>query len=115
MRHSEQCVHRLLCYLSYCAHSSSHHIQACNTTTLYITADYTHKHCLLVYICTQEELTAETQAMLQQLGPQHLIANLGEGLTGKESPDLVHHFVEAVHSLSAELISASTASAAAAR
>lgn len=39
--------------------------------------------------------------------PQHLIANLGEGLTGKEEPSLVNGFVDSVHRWSAEMISGS--------
>jgi Uroporphyrinogen decarboxylase (URO-D) len=98
--------------LRYQALSNFHIIDRGNICTLYSTANqYMYYYHLHAHMCSQEELTAETQAMLQQLGPQHLIANLGEGLTGKESPELVHHFVEAVHSLSAELISATAATA----
>lgn len=53
---------------------------------------------------TVEQVTAATKAMIEELGPQNLIANLGEGLTGKEDPVLVAAFIDAVHSVSEEII-----------
>lgn len=47
---------------------------------------------------------ATAKKMLNELGPQKLIANLGEGLGGKESPELVDAFVTAIHEESEALI-----------
>ena len=53
---------------------------------------------------TVESVKATAREMLEALGPQRLIANLGEGLGGKESPDLVKAFVDAIHTESASMI-----------
>ena len=56
---------------------------------------------------TKETVRQTVREMLEALGPQRLIANLGEGLGGKESPVLVKEFVDAVHEESAAMIQAS--------
>jgi len=50
---------------------------------------------------TPEAVRREVQRMLDSLGEESpgLIGNLGEGLNGKESPELVRAFVDAVHEL----------------
>ena len=53
-----------------------------------------------------ETVRQTARELLEDLGPQRLIANLGEGLGGKESPELVKAFVDAIHEESAALISA---------
>lgn len=60
---------------------------------------------------TVETVQATAKQLLQELGPQRLIANLGEGLGGKESPDLVRAFVDAIHDESASMIAAAAAAA----
>jgi uroporphyrinogen decarboxylase len=55
---------------------------------------------------TPETVRNTVREMLEALGPQKLIANLGEGLGGKESPRLVNAFVNTVHEESATMIQA---------
>lgn len=55
---------------------------------------------------TPETVRTTARKMLEELGPQKLIANLGEGLGGKESTDLVEAFVNSIHEESAAMISA---------
>jgi uroporphyrinogen decarboxylase len=57
---------------------------------------------------TPESVRATAKQMLEELGPQKLIANLGEGLGGKEKPELVKVFVDAIHSESEAMIAAAT-------
>ena len=56
---------------------------------------------------TVDTVRATAKQLLEDLGPQRLVANLGEGLGGKESPELVRAFVDAVHEESEALIKSS--------
>ncbi len=53
---------------------------------------------------TPETVRQTAKDLLSELGPQRLIANLGEGLGGKESPELVKAFVDAIHEESEAMI-----------
>ena len=53
---------------------------------------------------TVDTVRQTARTMLEELGPLRLIANLGEGLGGKESPELVDAFVTAIHEESAAMI-----------
>lgn len=55
---------------------------------------------------TVETVRATARQMLEALHPQKLIANLGEGLGGKESTKLVDAFVNSIHKESSAIISA---------
>eukprot|EP00639_Heterosigma_akashiwo_P032963 CAMPEP_0194724682 /NCGR_PEP_ID=MMETSP0296-20130528/23364_1 /TAXON_ID=39354 /ORGANISM="Heterosigma akashiwo, Strain CCMP2393" /LENGTH=409 /DNA_ID=CAMNT_0039628805 /DNA_START=37 /DNA_END=1266 /DNA_ORIENTATION=+ len=50
------------------------------------------------------KIRAEAAAMLADLGPGRYIANLGEGLGGKERVEAVDFFVNTIHELSAEML-----------
>jgi uroporphyrinogen decarboxylase len=54
---------------------------------------------------THETVRQTARQLLMELGPQRLIANLGEGLGGNESPSFVEAFVDAIHQESKEMIS----------
>ena len=54
---------------------------------------------------TVETVRQTARQLLSELGPQRLIANLGEGLGGQESPTLVNAFVDAIHQESEAMIS----------
>ena len=53
---------------------------------------------------TVETVRSSAVGLLEALGPQRLIANLGEGLGGGESPELVAAFVDAIHEESERMI-----------
>jgi uroporphyrinogen decarboxylase len=53
---------------------------------------------------TAETVRQTARELLDALGPARLIANLGEGLGGKESPELVNAFVTAIHEESAAML-----------
>ena len=53
---------------------------------------------------TVDTVRESVAAMLNELGCQRLMANLGEGLGGRESTDLVSEFVNAVHEESERMI-----------
>ena len=59
---------------------------------------------------TPETVRESAREMLEALGPQRLIANLGEGLGGKESTTLVKAFVDSIHEESAAMILAEKSS-----
>ena len=55
---------------------------------------------------TLDTVRNAARQLLEELGPNRLIANLGEGLGGKESTELVEAFVNAIHEESARMLKA---------
>lgn len=62
------------------------------------------KETIIAVDTARDVVRMETKRMLKQLGPQHLIANLGEGLSGLEDPELVNAFINDVHDISEQLL-----------
>jgi len=58
--------------------------------------NYDPKELILNDINNKETVRLSTISYLDEIGPQKLIANLGEGLSGKESPELVQEFVNSI-------------------
>lgn len=58
-----------------------------------------------------EQVEEAVRSLFADIGTQNLIANLGEGLTGKESPQLVKHLVDTIHSQSEAIIGKKQAAA----
>mmetsp|Transcript_33284 Transcript_33284/g.43892 ORF Transcript_33284/g.43892 Transcript_33284/m.43892 type:complete len:425 (-) Transcript_33284:320-1594(-) len=58
---------------------------------------------------SEAEIKEEIEIMLQALSPQKYIANLGEGLMGKEKPELVKYFVDTIHEVSESMIAEKSA------
>ena len=54
---------------------------------------------------SKEDIKTAARTLLEELGSQMLIANLGEGLGGQEDPELVSTLVDSVHEISASMIS----------
>jgi len=61
---------------------------------------------------TVKQVEEAVSAMLDDFGTQGLVANLGEGLSGKEDPVLVAAFIDSVHSVSAVAAAAAAAAVA---
>jgi uroporphyrinogen decarboxylase len=59
---------------------------------------------------TVESVRESAKQMLHELGADRLIANLGEGLSGKESTELVDAFMKAIHEESTAMIKEGAAS-----
>jgi len=58
-----------------------------------------------------EQVEEAVSSLFADIGTQNLIANLGEGLTGKESPKLVKHLVDTIHSKSEAIMGKKEAAA----
>jgi uroporphyrinogen decarboxylase len=51
-----------------------------------------------------EGIEREVTKMLEEFGPQKLIANLGAGLSGKEDVEKVDYLVDSIHRVSEQMI-----------
>jgi len=71
--------------------------------------NYDPKELILANGKSIESVRHTAKELLEELGPQRLIANLGEGLGGKESPMLVRAFVDAIHEESEAMIQSAAA------
>lgn len=73
--------------------------------------NYDPRELIAVEGNSADTVRSTAKRMLQELGPDRLIANLGEGLSGKESPDLVRVFIDAIHEESAAMMASTKPSA----